>query len=245
MNTRHRRPLVGLALTLGLTGLVACGSDDDDQLSDAACDAVVDFHSAYAMAPQDPAEIAEYVSAEFVPLAATLEDELDGDERLAAEALTAAFSDVAESGDPGAMESPAAVEARTTIGQAVHDRCDLEAVDIGAVEYAFKDVPESLDAGRISFALGNTGVEDHEMVLFKRAPDATETLAEILELPEEEQMAKIQFTGVTFGGPDSTTYVALDLDPGTYFLLCFLPQGGGEDGPPHFMDGMQASIVVA
>ncbi len=45
-------------------------------------------------------------------------------------------------------------------------------------------------------------------------------------------MAKLQFTGVTFGGPRTTNYVAVDLTPGDYFLVCFIHQGGGEDGPP-------------
>jgi hypothetical protein len=36
----------------------------------------------------------------------------------------------------------------------------------------------------------------------------------------------------------------MDLEPGTYFLVCFIPQGGG-DGPPHFMGGMKETIVVS
>ena len=81
--------------------------------------------------------------------------------------------------------------------------------------------------------------------LFKRADGATESIDEVLALPEDELMSKVQFTGVTFGGPGTTNYVALDLEPGTYFLLCFLPQGGGEDGPPHFMAGMKHTLTVA
>jgi hypothetical protein len=127
----------------------------------------------------------------------------------------------------------------------VHEECDLEAVDVTAVEYAFPDAPDTLRAGRVSFALANKGVEDHEMVLFKRADGATESLDEILALAEDQMMSKLTFTGVTFGGPATTNYVTLDLQPGTYFLLCFLPQGGAEDAPPHFIAGMKHTIEVA
>ena len=60
----------------------------------------------------------------------------------------------------------------------------------------------------------------------------------------EEAMADLTFTGVAFGGPDTTSYAAVDLEPGTYYLVCFIPVGGGEDGPPHFMEGMQHTIAV-
>ena len=97
----------------------------------------------------------------------------------------------------------------------------------------------------MSIALDNTGAEDHELVLFRRADDATETFEEISQLPEEEQGAKMQFTGFTYGGPDSTSYLAADLEPGTYFFVCFLPTGGAEDGEPHFLHGMHATVEVA
>ena len=80
------------------------------------------------------------------------------------------------------------------------------------------------------------------MVLFRRNDGVTENLGELMELPEEDLMSKVTFTGVTFGGPGTTNYVAMDLEPGTYFLLCFIPQG--EDGPPRFMGGMQHTVTV-
>ena len=69
---------------------------------------------------------------------------------------------------------------QSTIGEAVHDGCELQAVDIAAKEYLFEGAPDTLKAGRVSFALENKGVEDHEMVLFKRAADATEDIDAVL-----------------------------------------------------------------
>lgn len=94
----------------------------------------------------------------------------------------------------------------------------------------------------MSFALENAGVEEHEMVLFRRNDGVTDSLDQLLELGEEEIFSKLTFTGVTFGGPGTTSYTAMDLEPGTYFLLCFIPQG--EDGPPHFIGGMKHTVTV-
>ena len=249
--TRHsRRRLrgIGVALLSGsmLVGLAACGDEDGDKaaISAEACDAVVAIGSAMSGAPQDPAEFGPFAEEQLVPVGDVLVEELDGDAKTAAETLAAAYREVAETGDPsGLFEDDAVAEATSTIGALAHGECDLQAVTIGAIEYAYVGAPDELDAGRVSFALQNTGVEEHEMVLFRRADGATETLEQILELPEEEQFSKMTFTGVAFGGPDTTTYTAMDLEPGTYFLLCFIPQG--EDGPPHFLGGMQHTFVVS
>ena len=36
----------------------------------------------------------------------------------------------------------------------------------------------------------------------------------------------------------------LDLEPGRYAAVCFIPIGGGEDGAPHFTGGMVAELEV-
>lgn len=33
-------------------------------------------------------------------------------------------------------------------------------------------------------------------------------------------------------------------DPGSYIAVCFIPIGGGEEGPPHFTGGMVAEFDV-
>lgn len=239
------RSVATLALaSVSLTALVACGDDGDATIADPACDAAVAYGAAFAQAPEDPAEMAAFATDQLVPLADTLVEHLDGDAKDSAEAMRQAFVDIGNSGDPSSMMDPATTEAIGSVGKAIHDGCDLEAVEIEAVEYQFNGVPTELGAGRVSFALENAGVEDHEMVLFKAADGVTESLAELLALPDGEGMSKVEFTGVTFGGPDTTSYVAVDLEPGTYFLVCFIPQGGGEEGPPHFMGGMQSTINV-
>jgi hypothetical protein len=248
MRITRTRSFATLALaSVALTTFAACGGDDDSSSSvdAAACDAAVAYGAAFAQAPQDPAEFESFAMDQLVPIADTLVEHLEGDAKASAQTVRDAFVEIGNTGDPSLLEAPATAAAIGAVGKAVHDGCDLQAVDIEAVEYTFKNAPTSLKAGRVSFALANTGVEDHEMVLFKAADGVTEPLNDLLALPEDEVMSKMQFTGVTFGAPGTTNYVAIDLTPGTYYLVCFLPQGGGEEGAPHFMAGMQSTITVA
>jgi hypothetical protein len=127
----------------------------------------------------------------------------------------------------------------------VHDQCGAQQQAVTAVDYAFEGVPDELDAGLTSFAFTNEGGEEHEMVLFRRADGVEESLDELLALPDDEAMSKVQMAGVTFASPGDTSYLAADLEPGTYFLVCFIPVGGGEEGEPHFMHGMKAELTVA
>jgi hypothetical protein len=220
-------------------------ADDPATVAAAACDAQVDLASVTAGLPEEPAEIGPFITDEVLPLAATVRDETEGDTGAAAAQVHAGYAAVAESGDPSGLQDPVFTEAQATVGQALHDGCDWETLDVEATEYSFGELPAELPAGPVSIALTNSGAEDHELVLFRRADDATETFEEISELPEEEQMAKMEFTGFAFGGPESTSHLAADLEPGTYFFVCFLPTGGAEDGEPHFLHGMHATVEVA
>jgi hypothetical protein len=63
--------------------------------------------------------------------------------------------------------------------------------------------------------------------------------------------------GGAFAGPGQTSYSALDLEPGNYVVVCFLPKGSTQDawdemmaggpepdGQPHAMLGMTAEFEV-
>jgi hypothetical protein len=242
-----RRSLAA-ALSLSLaTGLAACSDDDDREAATpaAACDAAVDLGAAFGAAPEDPAEMGAFAAEALVPVGDAFVEAYgdDGAEADAAATLSDAFAGMADTGDPSAFEDPDVADAQAVIGADVHDGCPVETIDVTAVEYAFQGVPDELDAGRTSFALTNDGVEDHEMVLFRLNDGVDMTLDDLLDAGEDA-FADVTFTGVAFGGPDTTAYTVVDLEPGTYFLLCFIPVGGGEDGPPHFMEGMRQTITV-
>lgn len=260
--TRRRlvRTLALAAVPLTVAGaLAACGDGDGDEpaalatgeeaagaatLPEVACDAAVDLSSAMGEVPQDPAAVGAFVDERLVPAAGTLADELGGAAGDAARTVLDAYTGMARTGDPSTLGDPAVAQAQNRVGAAVHAGCDLERVDITAEEYAFVGAPDELPAGRVSFALENVGVEEHEMVLLRRADGVTGTFDEIAQLPEDQMMSQVTFTGVVFGAPGTTSYTAIDLEPGTYFLACFIPVGGAADGPPHFVEGMQHTIEV-
>jgi predicted heme/steroid binding protein len=220
-------------------------ANPDPTVDDAACDAWTAGMGAIHQAPQEPgAELTSYFEEEVLPHTLELIDTVDSDRTAHARTVHDSLSQMGSSGDFSVLESPAYTEAQAALGLALHVGCDWAAVTIQADEYEFEQVPGRLAAGRYSFALENVGVEEHEMVLFRRNDGVTESFEELAELGDE-MMEKLTFTGVAFGGPGTTSYSAVDLEPGTYFLVCFIPVGGGEDGPPHFMEGMVETIEVS
>ena len=250
--TTMRRVAAG-ALVLGLmTGATACGSEDEAAGSGttttaapkAACDAAVQVSSLFNQAPQDPEAIKGYAADTLVPAAEKLAAALPEDMKASGTAIVETFETVAEDGDPSAIESKEYTDAVQATGKLVHERCGLRAVDVVAKDYVFSDLPSELKAGRTSFALANEGEEGHEMVVFHRADGETRGWDELSQLPPEEQEPLLQFSGVAWGDPGSTAYTTIDLEPGTYIVVCTMPVGGHEEGKPHFMEGMQQEITV-
>lgn len=84
------------------------------------------------------------------------------------------------------------------------------------------------------------------MVLLRRQEGADETIAGLLELPEEELFSKVEFTGVAFTSdePGQASLVVVDLTPGEYIAVCNIPVGGGEEGEPHSARGMVHEFSV-
>ena len=123
--------------------------------------------------------------------------------------------------------------------------CDYETVDVTAVDYAFEGVPDSVPAGTLAFELTNASeAEEHEMVVFRRADGVTQSFGEILNLPEEETEELIVFSAAAFAPPGESGATLADLDAGEYAMVCFIPVGGAEDGPPHFTAGMIKEFTV-
>ena len=243
--------------TMLVLGVVACGDDDssDEATSESsgettttteaglgteACDAVLGVGTALTNGPDGP-PTTEYLEGEFLPavdaVVATGAAELTGP---ATELQAAAQAAI----DGEVIDEDVVFGLYGELAAATHTACGYEAVDVSAVDYAFVDLPTTLPAGTTSFALANDGDEPHEMVLFRRADGETRPIEDILALGEEEAGSAITFTGVTFAQPGQTGYVATELEPGGYATVCFLPVGGGEDGPPHFTEGMVAEFEV-
>lgn len=247
--SRTRRITLGLALGLAVTA-AACG--DDDASSD---DEVPDTTEAAAVAPEacdayvalggvlmgDPAAAGD-VLAEF---------ESTAPESLADDAATvsATFAAMGEGGDPSAFSDPDHVAASAAIADAYFAGCDPVAeLDVEGVDYGFEGLPAELDAGRVALRFTNATDHDeaHELVLFRVNDGVTESIDDLLALPEEEAFSKVTPVGVVFADePGGEVAAVFDLEPGRYAAVCFIPIGGGEDGPPHFTGGMVAEVEVA
>ena len=250
--SRTRRITLGLALGLALTA-AACGDDDDTgtagdettvpdaaeaaEVSTEACDAYVGLSGAMM---GDPAAAGDL----FAAFESTAPDDLADD----AATIVATFTTLAEGGDPSAFADPEYVAASAAVADAYFEGCETSAeLDVEGVDYGFEGLPSEVAAGRVAIRFTNATTHDepHELVLFRVQDGVTESVDELLALPEEEAAAKMAPVGVVFADtPGAEAATMLDLEPGRYVAVCFIPIGGGEDGAPHFTGGMVAEVEV-
>jgi uncharacterized cupredoxin-like copper-binding protein len=130
------------------------------------------------------------------------------------------------------------------------ENCDVETVDVSAVDYGFEGLPDELPTGYTIVNFTNTGNEMHEMFALRYNDDTTETIDELFELPEEEAFSKITPVNAAFAPPGASNTVSWNLtEPGRYAIVCFIPVGsvdGAEgSGPPHFTQGMIQEFTVS
>lgn len=131
------------------------------------------------------------------------------------------------------------------------DACGWAVQNVELEEYHFVGLPDSLPAGVTSFEVTNTGKEMHEIAVLRKNDGVIETFDELLGLPEEELLTKVAPMGVGFAMPGVPSYTVVDLTPGEYLAICFLPVGLLPDAPPpaeytpHFTQGMQHLFTVS
>ena len=109
-------------------------------------------------------------------------------------------------------------------------------VDIVATDFAFAAAP--VEAGRTSFVLTNEGTEAHFLLLVKLAEGVT--LEQFMSSEEEGLAEGVWDTNIAAAGDDEA--VTLDVQPGNYAMVCFVPT---TDGTPHAMLGMQYEFTVS
>jgi hypothetical protein len=264
MRTLHRMG-AGLLVATVAIGLAACGSDDDTSASGttstsagagalegetaAFCDGVVAFNDAVNAVELDESSTEDDVKATAETLAAPLADITDNaPDGLAdtADELTAFVEPMAQ-GDATAFNTDEAFAAYGAFLTEAVGSCQFTEVPVTAVDYAFEGAPATVAAGTTALTLTNAseGGEDHEMIIMRKADGVDLSWDELLAMSEEESADKVEFKGAGFaaeGAPPGT--VLADLDAGEYLMICFLPVGGGEDGAPHFTEGMKQEFTV-
>lgn len=113
-------------------------------------------------------------------------------------------------------------------------------VTVTALDYSYTG-PDTIPAGLTTFRMANGGKEPHQMQLIRL--DSSKTAQDMMALPPGSPAPAWE---VLVGGPNAavpgdTANATLDLEPGKYVMLCFIP---GEDGKPHVMKGMMRPLEV-
>jgi hypothetical protein len=118
-------------------------------------------------------------------------------------------------------------------------------VTVEMVDFAFA-IPGDLKAGEQTWEFVNTGKQAHHATILKvkegKTVEDVMSFAETFEGEEPfEEIAHIDLLS-----PGSSNFVALDLMPGSYVALCFVPDyAEGGDGAPHMAHGMVQAFTVA
>ena len=286
MTTRHggRARRIALACAAALTLVLgACGDSDGngdasgDSSEQAAggdveayCEAEleietigepdIDFENASEEEQQAAAK--EFATDELLPKAKAVQEEAPEEIKTDVDTLVAAIEEAAETGDFAAFEEDDEIKAaEAKLHEFDLENCGWTSADVEAVDYAFNGLDDSYDAGVASFDFSNTGKEVHEMVVLKKKDGVSESFDDILAMEDEAaQEEKIEFAGAAFGPPGEESYFVVDLEPGSYIALCFIPEGttpevmaemesSGEEpenaGPPHFVKGMKKEFTVS
>ncbi|HEX2119833.1 MAG TPA: hypothetical protein VHF91_11660 [Acidimicrobiales bacterium] len=140
---------------------------------------------------------------------------------------------------------------------------------VTAADYAFQDLPSTVDAGTTLNLTNVSAQEIHEMAVLRIPDNERRSVQELLNLPEAEQEAifgAVQPAMVLVAPPSRGEVIKAVGDgtlteEGRYAVVCFIPVGADPaaylaaaqnpdappslgDGPPHFTRGMFGEIRV-
>jgi hypothetical protein len=220
--------------------------------SDEFCEGFVGIEMAFKNAPEDPAELESFVAEQLTPNVEQIRANVpEGELGEQVTVMVDAVEQVGQTGDFGAFETEEFSTASASVYGSLDDACGIPDVEVSAVDYAFDGVPQTLDAGLVTFVLTNDSEagEFHEIALVKIKDDVDLSVEDLIALPEEESEAMIEsFGGAAFAPPMATSGTVIELTPGRWIYACFIPVGSvGETegtGPPHAMEGMVGELIV-
>jgi hypothetical protein len=111
-------------------------------------------------------------------------------------------------------------------------------------EMLFEGLGDAVPSGRTIWKVTNAGAVWHEAVII-RVPDGTteeSMLAESEDNGPDEEFINSLVQGSAVISPGNTAWMIVDLEPGTYAVICTFPS---DDGRVHAMDGMLKVITVS
>ena len=140
-------------------------------------------------------------------------------------------------------------------------------VVVQAVDYGYEGLPTVVPAGTTIVLENSSGGEVHEFVAIRLPDDESRSVEELVQLPPEELAAFFPLVEtVVIAPPGESGFVVEGTgtlsEPGRYAIICAIPTGadpaeylaaaaeaeGGppqvDGGPPHFVVGMWAEVIV-
>lgn len=138
-----------------------------------------------------------------------------------------------------------------TVGDATQTEAPAEPdadFDVVMKEMLFEGLGDTVPAGRSIWKVTNAGAVWHEAVII-RVPDGTTSEGLLAAFanggeddgPDQEFINSL-VQGSAVISPGNTSWMIVDLEPGTYAVICTFPS---DDGRLHVMDGMLRVITVA
>jgi len=114
-------------------------------------------------------------------------------------------------------------------------------VTVTLADYSFA-VAGKLTAGKHTIKIVNKGPQEHELELARIAPGkTTKDFLDWIYKPEGPPPGNA-LGGIAGAANGSTAYVTVDLQPGNYSFLCFIPDA--KDHKPHLAHGMIKDFKV-
>ena len=252
MKKQHRaRRWAAPAAVLAVVVPMGCGDDEDSADTARFCDGFLGIERAFAEMPEDESALPDFIDERIEP---NLEA-IDGAEpdAIADEVavLTSAVRDVVDSGDFAPFSTPEFSDASQAVYSSLDEHCDVEVVEFDAIDFDYVGVPDTLSPGPTAFVMANESEagEAHEFSLVRLRDDTDLSVEDLLSMPESEANEHIDtFAGGLFGPAGATAGTVVELTPGRWAYVCFVPVGSvhGEDGsgPPHFTAGMAGEFRV-
>lgn len=224
-------------------GLTACGDDAD---ASAFCDGVVEFTGAVTnldvseeSTEKEVKAAGEALGTTFKPVLANVPEDLKSD----AEKLDGVITSLT-AGDAAPLNEDSTFETYSSLVDGAVGECDYPGADVTAKDYAF-EAPDTVKAGSVAFSFENiSDGEEHEMIILRKQDGVDLSWDELLDLPEEEARSKTEFVAAAFAPPGESNSALASLAAGDYAMVCFIPVGGEEEGPPHFTQGMIHEFTV-
>ncbi|MGY2128115.1 hypothetical protein [Blastococcus sp. SYSU DS0617] len=225
---------------------------------DAFCSAVVEAETLSSQGPPVDPETAppEELEAAMLEFSEQLEPSLEEAEETAPEevsedvdTLVRQIRQVLETGDDSMLISEEFLAADAAVDDYMIDNCGFEQIEATGVDYEYEGLPDTVPAGTVAVTFVNEGEEVHEIGLVRINEGVTRSIEELLALPEEEAMSMATFVGVAFADPGESDTTFMEMEPGRYAAVCFVPEGTAHidmpgEGAPHFTLGMVGEFTV-